>query len=80
MPSVAPATDIAYRPYRPGDEEAIIAFLRECGYEPDLAFWRWVNRECPQGSTLIEVAEERATVPALAAVPPLYRWASLFGL
>lgn len=70
MPSVEPAMEIVYRLYRPGDEEAIIAFLRECGYEPDLAFWRWINRESPQSTTLIEVAEKGQRIIGHYAVLP----------
>ena len=66
-PSIA---KIAYRSYRVGDEEAIIAFLRECGYQPDLPFWRWINRGCPHGKTMIELALEGQRIVGHYALLP----------
>ena len=56
MPSVKTDVEIAYRGSRDGDAEAIVAFLRECGYDPDERFWHWINRECPQGAAMVELA------------------------
>jgi len=48
---------IKYHSYRPGDEQAIIKLFWECGYtNHDQAFWYWINRQCPFGKTIIEVA------------------------
>ncbi len=70
MSSVGLATEIVYRSARPGDAEAIIAFLRACGYESDLAFWRWINVECPQGRTMVELALDGERVIGHYAVLP----------
>lgn len=47
---------IEYRGYRPGDEHAVIKFFEECGYQLDGAFWYWINKECPHGETIVELA------------------------
>ena len=46
---------VEYRSSKPGDEERIIPFLRECGYSPDDRSWNWINRRCPHGETLVEL-------------------------
>jgi len=47
---------IEYRGCRPGDEHGVIKFFEECGYHPDEAFWRWINKGCPHGETIVEIA------------------------
>lgn len=48
--------EIAYREYRSGDERAILICLQQSGYEPNERFWQWINRESPQGETIVELA------------------------
>lgn len=76
MNSVATET-IEYRGHRPGDEAAILPFLRECGYQPEDRFWRWINTESPDGQTLIELALVEGRVVGHYAVLP--RWIFLEG-
>ena len=70
MTTAANATEIVYRSYRPGDEEAIVAFLQECGYRSDLSSWRWINQACPHGPMLIELAWDGVRVVGHYAVLP----------
>ena len=70
MSSVGLATEIAYRSARRGDDEAIVTFLRECGYESDLAFWRWINRDGPHGPTMVELALDGSRVIGHYAILP----------
>ena len=55
MPSMTGAA-VLYRPLQAGDEHAVLRLLRACGYSPDERWWRWMNEECPQGKTLVELA------------------------
>lgn len=66
------AETVEYRPYRLGDEQAIVQFLRECGYQPNDRSWRWINRGCPHGETIIELATVEDRVVGHYAVLP--RW------
>lgn len=70
MPRGRTDAAIAYRSYRHGDEEAIVTCLQRCGYEPDQRFWHWVNRECPQGATKVELALADGVVVGHYAVWP----------
>lgn len=74
MSSVELATEIVYRSGRHGDEAAIVAFLRECGYDPDLAFWHWINRACPHGQALVELALAQDRVIGHFGVLPRLVW------
>ncbi len=47
---------IEYRAYHQGDEPAILQLMRESGYPHDERFWRWINRECPHGQAIVELA------------------------
>jgi GNAT superfamily N-acetyltransferase len=68
---------VAYRSLRPGDEEGIVAFLKECGYQPSDRFWNWINRECPHGETIVELAMLDDRVIGHCAVLP--RWFCIDG-
>ncbi len=61
---------VEYRSARVEDAPAIIAFLRECNYDSDERFWRWINWECPHGETMIEVATAGDRVVGHYAVLP----------
>lgn len=53
--------EISYRSLQESDGPAVIAFLKECGYSADPSFWRWINRDSPEGPAWVElaVAQER---------------------
>ena len=55
MTSLTGAT-VRYRSLQAGDEQGVLRLMRACGYAPDERSWSWINRECPQGETLVEVA------------------------
>ncbi|GEM_PF-4890458 len=56
MTSPLVGSAIQYRSLQPGDEPAVLRLLRASGYAPDERSWRWMNRGCPQGETLVELA------------------------
>lgn len=77
---------ITIRPYRPGDEEAILAsfnlvFRQVCGpdfRDRDLAFWRWQFEDNPEGHRIrVAVAEDGTIAAHYGGVP--YRMATPFG-
>lgn len=35
--------------YTQGDETALVRFFTDCGYSPTPRFWKWMNRDCPDG-------------------------------
>ncbi len=47
---------VQYRSLRSDDQPAVVSFLRECRYDSDETFWRWINQECPHGQALVELA------------------------
>ncbi len=66
---------VAFRPYRPGDEEGIFALFRTAyGKERSPAYWRWKFCDNPAGQQIMlavteagEVVGQYAAVPAWAA-------------
>ncbi len=66
---------LTFRPYRPGDEQGILAlFQRAYGKERSLAHWRWKFCDNPAGRQIMlavteagEVVGQYAAVPAWAA-------------
>ena len=47
---------VQYRSLQAGDEQAVLRLMRTSGYAPDEPSWQWMNRQCPQGRTLVELA------------------------
>lgn len=61
-PTVVPGRDWVVEPYRPGDEEAILAlFNREFGAARSMQHWRWKFLENPYGGPFISLAWQRGT-------------------
>ncbi|MDR7519628.1 MAG: GNAT family N-acetyltransferase [Armatimonadota bacterium] len=60
-PMLASPPEITVRPYRAGDEEGVLALLREVlgagrAFDRSVAFWRWKHFETPFGPSLLLVA------------------------
>jgi hypothetical protein len=69
---------LALRPYRPGDEEQIVALFKTAyGSERSMSHWRWKFRENPAGlQIMLAVTEAGEVVGQYAAVPA---WAAKDG-
>lgn len=71
---VASLEEVQYRSLRSEDQSAVVSFLRECGYDSDGRFWSWINRECPHGQALVELALVQDRVVGHYGVLPRPVW------
>ena len=72
--NVAPASAdaLTFRPYRPGDETAILAlFSASFGKEMSEAYWRWRYLDNPVAGPMIELAWDGGHLAAHYAVSPV---------